>query len=361
LRERGGGLVAFASGPAGSFTRVLAPIFGSPLTYAAPIALPGLPDPEPTAAGQLAVNEILSLWPPGGVTPGTAVYGVVGKSVANSLSPFVQGMALKAAHVDAVFLAFETDDLAAFLALADDENFRGFSVTAPHKCAALAVSVSSDDPSRAAGAANTLLRERTAWRAANTDVPAIADTLERAAKYADVDLRGAPALVIGTGGAARAATLALTRAGAQVTVAGRREDAARDLAAQLGCEAMAFDPEKARNFACIVHTTPVGTQAPTSGDQSSGSDHDSLLRSVHISPGTLVLDAVYRPIRTPLLMAAKEAGAVSIPGAEWFVRQAALQFQLFTGQEPDEDLMRSAFEGALEQASAAGGTLARGV
>jgi shikimate 5-dehydrogenase len=68
-----------------------------------------------------------------------------------------------------------------------------------------------------------------------------------------------------------------------------------------------------------------------------------------IRPGTLVLDAVYRPLRTPLLMEARKKGCTAVPGGEWFVRQAQAQFKLFTGQDPDEALMRAAFQNAYEE------------
>ena len=67
----------------------------------------------------------------------------------------------------------------------------------------------------------------------------------------------------------------------------------------------------------------------------------------HLRPGTLVLDAVYRPLRTPLLELAIQKGCTPVPGGEWFVRQAAGQFKLFTQSDPDDSLMRAAFEGAL--------------
>ncbi|MDP6519240.1 MAG: type I 3-dehydroquinate dehydratase, partial [Planctomycetota bacterium] len=411
LRQRGGGLIAFASGAAGSFTRVLAPIFGSPFTYAAPSPFPGTA-PQPTAPGQLSADELHGHWPPGGPTPGTAIYGVLGQPLTHSLSPFVQGMALKAAHLDALYLAFECADLAALLELADDENFRGFSVTAPHKRAALAAAVSSDEASRAAGAANTLVREGRAWRAANTDIPAIAETLEEAATAAagtvvsaaagaatevaagvaagaadgkGQALAGRTALVIGAGGAARAAAVALLRAGAEVTIAARQQAAAKALGEELGCSGVLFSPDLARNAGVIVHTTPVGTvgmggtggtvdTGGTSGTGDTGGPDDlgdtdgtggpalsrgadeeaaetSLLAPEHMTPGALVLDAVYSPRDTALLRAAAQAGAIPISGGEWFLRQAALQFQLFTGQEANKPLLRAALGGALERAA----------
>src|SRR5690606_3039195 len=127
------GVVGFCMGAAGSFTRVLAPIFGSPFTYAAPARMPGEPEPEPTAPGQIPADELHALMPPGGVNQGTAILAVVGRAVARSLSPWVHGMALKAERLDAVFVALEPSSLEALLELASDENFRGFAITAPFK------------------------------------------------------------------------------------------------------------------------------------------------------------------------------------------------------------------------------------
>ncbi len=71
-----------------------------------------------------------------------------------------------------------------------------------------------------------------------------------------------------------------------------------------------------------------------------------------IRPETLVLDGVYRPVETPPLAAAVERGCTAVPGGEWFVRQAAQQYRLFTSQEPDDELLRAAFRNALDEDSA---------
>ncbi|MCP3918701.1 MAG: type I 3-dehydroquinate dehydratase [bacterium] len=343
LREAQGGLVAFCSGRAGSFTRVLAPIFGSPFTYAAPADLPGEPTPEPTAPGQWRVNDLLSAMPPGGLSPETAILGVVGNPIHLSLSPRVQGMALKNAHLDAVYVAFEPTDFDRFLDLADDENFRGLSVTAPFKAAAFGRASNADDASRRACATNTLVREGEGWRGYNTDVSAIREILETifpvhaAEPGRPAVLAAAQVLVLGTGGAARAALGALRELDLTPTVAGRDHAAARALAADLGAQALAWDGIAEFAYDVLIHCTPVG----------SGDDGRSPIPPEWIRPQSLVLDAVYRPIKTPLLAAARERGCTAVPGAEWFIRQARGQFELFTRQPPDEPLMRAAFEHAL--------------
>lgn len=338
------GLVAFCSGEAGRFTRVLAPIFGSAFTYCAPADLPGLGGGEPTAPGQMRVNDFLGLLPPGGLSPETAVLGVLGSHVRHSFSPRVHGMALKAAKLDAVYLAFETDDLDAFLDLATDECFRGFSVTMPHKGAALRRARSAERGAEAVGAANTLVREAHGWRALNTDVPAVRETLERALALhgrtpgRPASLVGARVLVLGAGGAAAAVLQAAREGGASVRVAARRIEPARELARRFAAQALEWRELAGAEWDVLVHTTPVGSAAVPG---------QSPIPAEWIRPGSVVLDAVYHPLRTPLLAAALARGCTAVPGGEWFVRQARDQFRLFTGQVPDEALMRAAFEHAL--------------
>ena len=338
------GIVAFAAGEAGRFTRLLAPIFGSPFTYCAAAALPGEPAPEATAPGQIRVNDYLAALPPGGISQETAILGVVGRPVAHSFSPWVHGMALKAARLDAVYVAFEPADLAGFLALASDENYRGFSVTAPFKEAARALAFACDGAAEATGAANTLLRDGARWRGANTDVAAIRETLERALALraggaGRASLGEAEVLVLGAGGAARAAVRAVLSAGGRATVAARRWERAAAVARELGCRTARWEAIASLAWDVLVHATPAGSLAQPDV---------SPVPAEWLHPGAVVLDAVYRPIKTPLLRAALERGCTAVPGGEWFVRQAALQFELLTNTEPDEPLIRKAFEHAWE-------------
>jgi 3-dehydroquinate dehydratase/shikimate dehydrogenase len=340
------GVVAFCSGHAGAFTRLLAPIFGSPFAYCAGARIPGEPEGAPTAPGQWRVNDFLAALPPGGVSQETAVFGVVGNPIAHSLSPRVQGMALKAARLDAVFVAFEPRDLTGFLALADAPNFRGLAVTAPFKEEAFRLATAHDEASRRTSAVNTLVRERSGWRGANTDVRAVRETLAQAFHLAPrsgarpTSPAGAHVLVLGAGGAARAVVHAARTLDARVTVAGRSEARARALARDLGCEQAAWSSIPLLVHDALVNATPVGSAGQGVGELP--------IPSEWLRPGTLVLDAVYRPIRTALLAAAHERGCTAVPGAEWFVRQAALQFRLFTHQEPHLALLRGAFEHALD-------------
>ena len=345
LRHARGGLVAFSSGEVGRFTRLFAPILGSPFTFAAPKPLPGKPALAPTAAGQYRIDELLAAMPPGGLSAETSIFAVVGRPIAHSLSPWVQGMSLKNAHLDAVYVALEPTDFGDFLALFDDLCYRGLSITAPFKEAAFAAASTTDEASSATGACNTLVRDGAGWRGFNTDRSAVEETLRRAARHHQrsveeaIPAGQAHALILGAGGAARAAALAARSLTQHVTIAARRPEEARRVAAELGhgIGAIAWDRIDELQYDWLIHCTPVGSAG------------DSPLAVGQLRRETLVLDAVYDPIRTPLLLEASRLGGTAVPGAEWFVRQAAEQFQLFTHLEADEAFVRASFEQALSQ------------
>ncbi len=351
LRAAPGGLIAFCSGARGSFTRVLAPIFGSPFTYCSPASSSDTStSPEAhsaSAPGQIPIDELLGLLPPGGVGPQTGVLGVVGRPIVHSLSPRVHSMACKRAGFDAVYLAFEPDDFDTFLDLADDPVYRGFSITAPFKQSACARADSTEVDARVISAVNTLVRAGEGWRGINTDTGAIQATLESALPL--LSRRATHALVLGAGGAAKAAVQALMRMGLDVCVAARRSEASATLAQAAGCTSVAWAQIPTSPCDVLVHCTPVGTQ-PVGTDSMGAAGSDGTVAPIPadwIRPGSLVLDAVYRPVRTQLLLDAAAQGAHAIPGAEWFHRQAVAQFEAFTGLQPDEELMRATLAGAL--------------
>jgi 3-dehydroquinate dehydratase/shikimate dehydrogenase len=346
VRERGGGMIGFCSGEVGSFTRVLAPIFGSPFTYAAPAVMPGMPEPPATAPGQIRVNDLRAQLPPTGLSDATAIFAVIGNPARHSWSPRVLGMALKAGRMDAVYVALEPTDLSEFLELAADQNFRGFSVTAPFKEDAWKRARQHDASGDATHAVNTLVRDGAGWRGMNTDVGAVGDVLERAFRLhaqspgRPVSIAAARTLVLGTGGSARAALQAVRERGGKATVAGREPEKTAKIAREMGASACAWEGIPSVEYDVLVHCTPVGSLADPGR---------SPISPEWIRAETLVVDAVYRPLKTPLLVEAMKKGCTPVPGGEWFVRQAQAQFKLFTGQDADEQLVRAAFANALAE------------
>jgi 3-dehydroquinate dehydratase/shikimate dehydrogenase len=338
VRERKRDVIGFASGSPGSFTRVVAPVFGSAWTYAAPASVGGDVG-LPSAPGQLRADELRAMWPGNGVTRETRVLAVLGRPAVHSLSPRVHGAALRAAGVDAVYVAIEPEDLEVFLGVCRSPAWSGFSVTAPFKGDAFARAGVRDPRSKSAQAANTLVRASDGmWSAHNTDVPALAAVVGHALERGGRGIAGARALVVGTGGSARAALVALK--GAVVTVAGRDAAVRTELAREFRCASVGLDELAGGSWDVIVHCTPAGSHAQPGG---------MAVDARALREGTVVVDAVYRPVRTPLLIEVERAGAIAVSGAEWFLRQAALQFELFTGRDCDEQAMRAELERALAE------------
>lgn len=328
-------IAAFASGPAGSFTRALAPVCGSLATYAAPSRASG---GRATAPGQIEADVLRAMWPAGGATPSTRILGVAGRPVGASLSPRLHGAALRSAGIDAVYVAFEPADFDAFLALAAEVGVHGLSITMPFKADAARLASSRDDAVVACGAANTLVRTDDGWRASNTDASAVRTCILRALHDAEQPLTSVVAAVVGTGGAARAALHALQ--GACLVVAGRDATKRETLAREFGAEACSIEDLHSIPHDVLVNTTPLGSRAHPGALAVSA----SALRE-----GSLVLDAVYRPAETPLLAAARAIGARTIAGREWFLEQAVAQFRAFTDADAPVEAMRIELDRALAE------------
>jgi shikimate dehydrogenase len=273
------------------------------------------------------------------ITGRTALYGVLGHPVAHSRSPEMQNAAFAAAGLDAVYvaLAVAPDRLAEAIGGAAALGFQGLNVTIPHKQAAAALCATVDAVADDVGAVNTLRRAPGGWEGFNTDAPACLSLLEAAGVG-----KGARALLVGAGGAARAAAWALVRAGAELRVAARRSEAARELAT-------AFAPGAAAGVA-IAKAVPwndLGAEAQAADVVVNGTSiglagHPAALPGVRPRRGQVVADFVYGD--TELSRAARAVGARLVTGEQLLVRQGALAFSLWTGRPAPEAAMASALE-----------------
>jgi 3-dehydroquinate dehydratase / shikimate dehydrogenase len=327
-RFAGRPFVAIGIGTPGLATRVLAARVGSCWTYAG----------SAWAPGQIPAARLCDEFRFRSLTPDTAVYGVVGRPIAHSVSPAMHNAAFGAEGVDAVYLPLEAADADDVLAFADALDLQGASVTAPFKVD-LAARVPLDDEARAVGALNTLVRDGAGWRGTNTDLHGLMAPLR--SRLAPGRTRAA---VLGGGGAARAAACALRREGAHVTVHARRRGQADAVAAALGVSAADWPPTRG-SWDLLVNATPVGT-APLVDDTPWPDAHFD---------GRLVYDLVYNPRETRLLREAAAAGCETLGGLEMLVAQAQRQFLLWTGRLPDAGVMRAAAERALTRGLVAGG------
>ncbi|MBL8859566.1 MAG: type I 3-dehydroquinate dehydratase [Planctomycetes bacterium] len=344
--------IAFTSGERGSFTRVLAPIFGSQSTYAAPAFVAGVDTGGATAPGQIRADTLRAQLPATGLTRDTEIFAVLGNPARHSLSPRLHTAVFRNHNRNAVYVAIEPDDIGVFLAHAHAPNWRGFSVTAPFKEPAFALATERDEHARASSAANTLIRAGATWNALNTDVGAVEVVLRRALQSAELEADLATALVIGTGGAARAALTALRRAklgersaeSAAFCVTGRTESKVKSLAREFGATPLTRDEWNDQRFDILVHCTPAGSHV---------APNEMPIPLALLKSARAVIEAVYRPTRTPLVQAAERAGVEVVLGTAWFLEQAALQAQSFGADESARPVLFAELERALAEARTA--------
>lgn len=283
---------------------------------------------------------------------GPAVFGLLGHPVAHSRSPAMWRAAFAAAGVDAVYAPFDVppDDLAAALAGARALGVAGLNVTVPHKAAVLRHLDAVDGDARILGAANVIARDRGRLVGLNTD----AEGLARALDEAGVALAGRPALVLGAGGAARAAALALARCGAsEVWVSARRPDAARALADALGSAAPARPvaapgPDlDVADVGAVVQATSATLAAP--GDAAGAARARAFAETLplaRLAPGTPVVDLVYAPRTTAVLARAEALGLRPVDGLGMLLHQAALAWARWCPGPAPLAAMRAALDRA---------------
>ena len=335
--------IAIGMGERGVLTRTLSPFLGSEIAYA------GLRHRLRTADGQPEIGELRRLWGAdgagGGVTPSTGLYGLLGFPLGHSLSPRMHNTAFRALGMDAAYLPFEAGpgSLKGTLEALKAAGLRGANVTIPHKERIMRLLDGLDDTARRVGAVNTILNRNGRLIGRNTDVSGFVGALEAAG----VRLEGAGALVLGAGGAARAAVYGLLKNGARVTVANRDRRRALGLARHFGSQGHGHDIDdidirvvgfgdagKAMAHADIlVNCTPVGMRSFAPG---------SPVPVGLIRRDMAVLDMVYNPLRTRLLAGAVRKGATTVSGLEMFIRQGMESFRLWTGKTFPEKAVREA-------------------
>ncbi|MCC6409630.1 MAG: type I 3-dehydroquinate dehydratase, partial [Planctomycetes bacterium] len=330
LAGTAGELVAFSSGAVGSFSRVVAPLLGSPWTYAAPRRGEG----PPTAPGQWPVDELVAALAPLS-SDGFELFGVVGRPIAHSLSPAVHGELLRAAGRNALYVAFEAHDFARFARAARACRVRGLSITAPFKQDALRLADETDSSARELGAANTWLATARGWRASNTDVAGVHALFERAEGVLGRPLDGLELCVLGAGGAARALAAVARERGLRVVFAVRTPARAESFAARFGAEVVEWDALATRRTDVLVNATPLGWKRG-----------ESPLPPTWLH-ATLVVDSIYRSPESELLRTARERGLLTLGGETWFLAQAAEQARVFSGNEPDRLALLRSFRAAI--------------
>lgn len=330
--------VGLCMGDIGVPSRVLSGRYGAPFTYAT------FHHERALAPGQLSFEQMRDVYRYDEINAETEVYGVIGDPIGHSLSPLIHNAAFRSLGMNKVYLPFRVprEDLQNFLDDAHELNVKGLSVTIPHKEAVLKRVTKVDGAIRGVGAANTLLFDGEQVGGYNTDYRAAMDSLAGALQESGAakpdDLNGKVALVLGAGGAAKAIAFGLQRRGAEVVVASRTRERADRLADAISIKAV--DWAGRHNFwvDILINCTPVGMHPNV--DETPYDKH-------YLKPSMLVFDTVYNPESTLLLKDARARSCTVITGVEMFIRQAALQFKLFTDQEPPTELMRETLKRAI--------------
>ncbi len=324
-------LVAMAMGLPGVPSRLLGGRAGSAFTFAA--AATG----AETAPGQLSFDTLANLYRFDSLDPATRIYGVAGHPLAHSLSPLMLNTAFRRERINAIFLPLESGKLADVMALVERVPLAGLAVTMPLKQEILPVLARVDELSTAIGACNTVVRGQDGRLFGfNTDADAVIGPLERR-----LSLKGAKVLVLGAGGAARAAVFGLKEKGADISILNRTVDTAKALASEAKVRVAKREQLAKTDYDVILNATPAGMH---------GSKLASLLEP-HELRARFVFDMVYNPIETPLLRMAHDKGIAIIPGVEMFVHQGARQFEIWTGKPAPEADMRRVVIHALRQQS----------
>ena len=319
-------LVAVAMGEIGLPARVLALREGSALAYA-PVA-------AATAPGQIPLRDLKALYRAHELTRATQVFGVIGNPVGHSLSPLLHNTGYVAAGKDAVYLPFLVENLKDFLKALPDFGVRGFSVTLPHKEKIFAHLDDVEPLAEKIGAVNTVtVRSSGSLYGSNTDYVGVLRALEKRMK-----LPGSRVAIYGAGGSARAAAFALSEAGAQVFVCARHPEAARKLAKAAGGEPIDRSELRRLEFDALLNTTPIGMFPQ---------EKVSPLAAAELNC-SLVMDFIYRPIRTKLLRLAASRKLACVSGVEMFLAQGFAQWEHWMGSKAPESKMRNAVLRALK-------------
>lgn len=283
----------------------------------------------------------------------TRVAGVMGSNAADSLSPAIHNAAYRSIGADWVYVAFPVPPGAAGEAIAGMRALRiaGMSVTIPHKLEVIGHLDRVSETASVVGAVNTISWDSGELIGENTDVAGLTEALEA---VRGGTIAGRRVLVLGAGGAARAAAWAAATAGAQsVAILARRPEAAGSMARDLKdaaseraiaiCEIAAVEAGEERGTASsaevVISTTP-----------ELGPD-DALLDCRWLDGQAFVYDLVYQPLETALVTSAREAGLDAESGLGMLIAQAAIQIEIWTGRAPSRATMEAAATAALAERS----------
>lgn len=303
--------VLLGMGSMGAVTRIRQKILGNMFTFAYVT--------ESTAPGQLSLSEMRALGDECMIT------GVVGDPLGRSKSPDMHNAAFKKSGIPGRYLAFPSRSLDSIEDCIRDFDIRGMNVTIPYKEEIIPHLDELDADAKKAGAVNTVVNTEGKLKGYNTDI----DGIELSLKKTKCLIEGKKALIMGSGGAARACIVAIQRNGGDVSITGRNSMVVSQLASGFGL-AQVPEGSSLKGFDIVVNATPVGMYQ----EGKYPANIDSL------SHGQTVLDMVYG-VQTQFIDVATERGCKIATGEDMLAMQGAKAFQLWTGVDGMFEIMRS--------------------
>jgi 3-dehydroquinate dehydratase/shikimate dehydrogenase len=335
--------IPIAMGEIGVFTRILGAKFGAPFTYA------GFNPERIFAPGMLQFPVLRKDYFHNQIDSKTEVYGVLGDPIEQSLSPAIHNAAFRHLGLNKILVPFLVpgSELETFFRELMWLDIKAASVTIPHKEAIVPLLQQKEGAVERTGSCNTVVFDHDGRRIGyNTDYRAAMDALEtgiggpEGAEAEDSShLIDKQVLILGAGGVARSIAFGLSRRGAHLTITNRHDERATSLAEEVGCRMVTWSQRATSIADIIVNCTPVGMHP--------GVDDTPLPPSAFPRPGIVVFDTVYHPENTMLLKLARERQATTITGVDMFLRQAAHQFKVYTGQPAPLDVMRETLKRKL--------------
>lgn len=260
------------------------------------------------------------------VNGATEVYGILGNPVSHSMSPAMHNAAFQHLGLNKVYIPFPAVDAGSAIQGFKALGIRGASVTIPHKQSVIPFLDAIDPVAAKIGAVNTLVIDDGVVFGANTDWLGANAALKQL-----TPLGGKKVLLLGAGGSARAIGFGLLEEGAELTLASRTPATGQALAEALGCPWMPLASVSGFAADILINATSVGM------GKSAGT---SPVPKEMLADFTLVMDIVYAPLETTLLLDAHAAGCKTINGLAMLLYQGVAQFERWTGQQAPIEIMR---------------------
>jgi len=337
LHGRKGDVIAFCMDEPGFITRVFAKKLGAFVNFAS------INEKTATAPGQTTVAQLRNILRWDSINAQTEFYGVIGSPVGHSLSPEIHNACFAEQGMNKVYLPLlvsgKKDDFNAFMDNVLSRpwlDFRGFSVTIPHKENALNYIKENkgtiDLLVEKIGAANTVTINASKLSAYNTDCPGALGTITDGLGIDRAGFKKMPVAVIGAGGVSRAIVAGLTDAKAKVLIYNRTVERAKKLARAFKCDYAGIDRLKKLKAKLVINCTSIGMSPNVNATP---------VDAKYLNKDMAVFDTIYNPEETLLLKQAKSLGCKTISGLDMFISQAAGQFKLFTGRDANIETMRT--------------------